>query len=50
LEINDAEINDKKGRLSIHSRSYIGFIEETGQATYEDVRFVEFVMYKEEKL
>ena len=50
LGIIDAEINDKKGRLSIHTRSYIEFIEETGQATYEDVRFVEFVMYKEEKL
>lgn len=50
LPINDSEINKKEGRLCIHTRSYIGYIEETGQATYEDVRFVEFVMYKEEKL
>jgi CRISPR-associated protein (TIGR03984 family) len=48
LGINEIDINKGKGRLCIHTRSYIGFIEETGQATYEDVRFVEFLMYKEE--
>ncbi len=50
LGIKESEINDKKGRLCVHTRSYIGFIEDTGQATYEDVRFVEFVKYQEEKL
>lgn len=49
LGIRESEINDKKGRLCIKTRSYIGYIEETGQATYEDVRFVKFEMYKEEK-
>ncbi len=49
LGIKESEINDKKGRLCVHARSYIGFIEDTGQATYEDVRFVEFVKYQEEK-
>jgi len=47
LGIRESEINDKKGRLCIKTRSYIGYIEETGQATYEDVRFVNFEMYKE---
>jgi len=46
LGIRDSEINDRTGRLCIHTRSYIGFIEDTGQATYEDVRFVEFVKYE----
>jgi len=50
LGIKESEINDKKGRLCIHTRSYIGIIEDTGQTTYEDVRFVEFVKYQEEKL
>jgi CRISPR-associated protein (TIGR03984 family) len=49
LGISDSEINDGKGRLCIHTCSYIGYIEDT-QATYEDVRFVEFVMYKEGEL
>jgi CRISPR-associated protein (TIGR03984 family) len=49
LGIKDSEINDGKGRLCIHTRSYIGYIEDT-QATYEDVRFVKFVIYKEDKL
>ena len=49
LEINDSEINDKKGRLCIYTRSYVGYIEDM-QATYEDVRFVEFVIYQEGKL
>ena len=44
--IKDSEINERTGRLCIHTRSYIGFIEDTGQATYEDVRFVEFVKYE----
>jgi CRISPR-associated protein (TIGR03984 family) len=48
VEINKSEINDEKGRLCIHTRSYIGTFEETLQATYEDVRFVEFVKYQEE--
>lgn len=48
LGISAAEINDKEGRLCIHTRNYIGEIEETGQATYEDVRFVEFVKYQED--
>jgi CRISPR-associated protein (TIGR03984 family) len=47
LGIKNVEINAQKGRLCIHTRSYIGTIEETGQATYEDVRFVEFVKYQE---
>lgn len=47
LGITEAEINDKDGRLCILTRNYIGVIEETGQATYEDVRFVEFVKYQE---
>lgn len=47
IGITDNAINDKDGRLCIHTRSYIGVIEETGQATYEDVRFVEFVKYQE---
>lgn len=46
LGILDSDINNEKGRLCIHTRMYIGYIEEM-QATYEDVRFVEFVMYKE---
>jgi CRISPR-associated protein (TIGR03984 family) len=49
LEISDSKIDDKNGRLCVHTRSYIGFIEKM-QATYEDVRFVEFVMYKEGEL
>ncbi|OJX90103.1 MAG: CRISPR-associated protein [Paludibacter sp. 47-17] len=49
LEISDSDINEGKGRLCIHTRSYIGYIDEM-QATYEDVRFVEFVMYKEGEL
>lgn len=48
LGIKDVEINAQKGRLCIHTRSYIGTIEKTGQATYEDARFVEFVKYQEE--
>ena len=49
LGINEKEIDDKKGRLCVQTRSYIGTIEETGQASYEDVRFIEFVKYQEEK-
>ncbi len=49
LPIPNLKINDKKERLCIKTRSYIGYIEKTGQATYEDVRFVKFEMYKEEK-
>lgn len=48
LGIGASEINDLKGRLCIHTRTYITTIEETGQATYDDVRFVEFVKYSEE--
>lgn len=44
-----ADINEQDGRLCIHTRSYIGEIKETGQATYEDVRFVKFVKYQEVK-
>ena len=47
LGIQVADINKEKGRLCIHTRAYIGIIEDTGQATYEDVRFVEFVKYEE---
>lgn len=47
--IQNNEINDRKGRICICTHSYIGFIEETGQATYEDVRFVKFQMYKEDE-
>lgn len=43
------KIDEKDHRICIKTRSYIGYIEETGQATYEDVRFVKFEMYKEEK-
>lgn len=49
LPIANLNIDEKEHRMCIKTRSYIGYIEETGQATYEDVRFVEFVMYKEEK-
>jgi len=49
LGIEDSKINDGKGRLCIHTRSYIGYIDDM-QVTYEDVRFVEFVMYKEGEL
>ena len=49
LPIPNLKINDKKNRMCIKTRSYIGYIEKTGQATYEDVRFVKFEMYKEEK-
>ncbi len=49
LPIHILKINDKKNRMCIKTRSYIGYIEKTGQATYEDVRFVKFEMYKEEK-
>ena len=48
LGIDKNEINDHTGRLCIHTRSYIGTIEATGQATFEDVRFVEFGKYQEE--
>ena len=48
-ETGHLQINDEKKRLCIKTRSYIGYIEETGQATYEDVRFVKFEMYKEEE-
>lgn len=48
LGISEDEINDRKGRLCIHTRSYIGTITATGQASYEDVRFIEFVKYMEE--
>ncbi len=47
--ISFADINEQDGRLCIHTRSYIGEIKETGQATYEDVRFVKFVKYQEVK-
>lgn len=50
IGIRDSEINDRTGRLCIHTRSYIGVIEETGQATYDDVRFVEFVNFKEGRI
>ncbi len=49
IGISCDQINDKDGRLCIHTRNYIGVIEETGQATYEDVRFVEFLKYQEDK-
>lgn len=49
LGISNEEINEKTGRLCIKTRNYIGTIPETGQATYTDVRFVEFVKYQEEK-
>ena len=49
LGIMDSKINDGKGRLCVHTRSYIGYIEDI-QATYEDVRYVEFVIYKEKEL
>ncbi len=49
LGIDESEIDDKKGRLCVHTRSYIGSIANTGQATYEDVRFIKFEIYKEEK-
>lgn len=49
LGIQIDDINNEKGRLCVHTRAYIGIIEDTWQATYEDVRFVEFVKYKETK-
>jgi CRISPR-associated protein (TIGR03984 family) len=45
LGIKNEEINEKEGRICIHTRSYVGYFEKTGQATFEDVRFVEFVKY-----
>lgn len=47
IGISENAINDMDGRLCIQTRSYIGVIKETGQASYEDVRFVEFVKYQE---
>lgn len=47
--ISFGDINELDGRLCIQTRSYIGVIRETGQATYEDVRFVEFIKYQEVK-
>ena len=49
LPISELVINEKKERLCIHTRSYIGYIEETMQATYNDVRFVGFVKYQEDQ-
>lgn len=49
LPMANLNIDEKERRMGIKTRSYIGFIEETGQATYEDIRFVKFEMYKEEK-
>lgn len=49
LGISDSDINAEKGRLCVHTRSYIGYIDDM-LASYEDVRFVEFVMYKEGEL
>lgn len=49
LPMTNLTIDEKEHRMCIKTRSYIGYIEETGQATYEDVRFVKFEMYKEEK-
>lgn len=49
LGISNSMINAEKGRLCIHTRSYIGYIDDM-LASYEDVRFVEFVMYKEDYL
>jgi CRISPR-associated protein (TIGR03984 family) len=48
LSMGVNEINEGIGRLCVHTRSYIGTIEATGQATYEDVRFIEFVKYRED--
>lgn len=47
MGINDSDINNMDGRLCVHTRNYIGEITETGQATFEDVRFLEFIKYKE---
>ena len=49
LNISEEDVNNHQERLCIHTRSYIGFIEDTGQATYVDIRFVEFIKYQEEK-
>jgi len=49
LPMINLRVDKKDHRMCIKTRSYIGYIEETGQATYEDVRFVKFEMYKEEK-
>ena len=47
LPMTNLKIDEKEHRMCVKTRSYIGYIEETGQATYEDVRFVKFEMYKE---
>jgi len=49
LPLTNLKIDEKDHRMCIKTRSYIGYFEKTGQATYEDVRFVKFEMYKEEK-
>jgi len=49
IPLTNLKIDEKDHRMCIKTRSYIGYIEKTGQATYEDVRFVEFVKYEEEK-
>jgi CRISPR-associated protein (TIGR03984 family) len=49
LPITNLIVDKNDKRLCIKTRSYIGYIEKTGQATYEDVRFVDFVKYEEEK-
>lgn len=43
LPLNNLNVDEKKKRLKIKTRNYVGFDEETGQAGYCDCRFVEFI-------
>lgn len=45
VNIKIEEINSQKKRIAIHTRSYVGRIDETGVATYVDVRFLRFDKY-----
>lgn len=42
LPLNNLSVDEKKKRLKIKTRNYVGFDEETGQSGYCDCRFVEF--------
>jgi len=42
LPFPNISVNDKKERIFIHTRNYIGYNDEHGQAGYEDCRFVRF--------
>ncbi len=47
IPFESIEINDKKKRLSVLTRNYIDY-NKNGQASYNDVRFVQFCLFNNE--